>query len=219
MLHSRWPPLGGDEDVIAMLGARPRWQLVSFAAGCAERLAPVARILGSPTRVVALEAGLAAAWAAATAGGEADRDMRRTLAALDALLNEVEPAFSHLPDYLVLRLLHLVVQPLRATVDDDSVAPASVAAAEALEIRSGFDHTLEYPPRSTRRIDPRDPSEPPGSLEAEEVDSQLATLELMSSEDFDRGSAVQAVQRLSAARGKRIAAIMPEIRRRKGWTT
>jgi hypothetical protein len=208
-----------DEDIIAMLGARPRWQLVSFAAGCAERLAPVARILGSPEIVAALEAGLTAAWTAAAAGGQADNDTRRTLAAIDVLLKEVEPAFSHLPDYLVLRLLHLVAQPLRAAAGADSVAPASVAADEALEIRSAFDHTLEYPPRSTRQIDPRDPPEPPGPLEAEEVDSQLATLELMSSQDFDRGPAVQAVQRLSAARGRRIAAIMPEIRRRKSWTT
>jgi hypothetical protein len=76
------------------------------------------------------------------------------LAAIDAMLKDVEPAFSHLADYLVLRLLHLVAQPLKAAEPVYPAAPATVAGDEALEIRSGFDFTLTYPPGTTMRIDP-----------------------------------------------------------------
>jgi hypothetical protein len=52
-------------EIQAALPGRPRWQLVAFAAGCAQRLLPMAASLGEPAMAEPTQAGVALAWNAA----------------------------------------------------------------------------------------------------------------------------------------------------------
>jgi hypothetical protein len=56
-------------------------------------------------------------------------------------------------------------------------------------------------------------------VEAEELDAQLTTLQYLNRRWSERGAAVETVQRLSIERAGHIAAILPEMLRKKGWTT
>jgi hypothetical protein len=61
-LQRFWAAMNPYVEISAALPGRPRWQLVGFAAGCAQRLLPMVASLGGSSMA---EAGLALAWNAA----------------------------------------------------------------------------------------------------------------------------------------------------------
>lgn len=192
-----------------------RWELVSFAAGCAERIGPVVKSLGSEAQIEVLEAGLTVAWQAA-AGDVDESDAERALGDV-TISARTEEAFSHLPEYQAARALNLLSYSLAAAVRPDFIETAKSACAEALEMNANFDFLLTYPAGFTMKIGPHE-TPPRGPLEIGEIAAQWETLRLLLERQASKISKIEAVRSFSQERASLIAREMPHIKQREGWS-
>ena len=89
-------------EISAALPGRPRWQLVGFAAGCAQRLMPVVASLGGSSLAGAAEAGVALAWRAAE-GHDVQPEIQQAIVELTLALEDAADD-PRRPDGLWLRM-------------------------------------------------------------------------------------------------------------------
>jgi hypothetical protein len=149
-------------EIQAALPRRPRWQLVGFAAGCAQRLLPMAASLGGPAMAEPTQAGVALAWNAA-AGRTVQPELEQ---AISDLRQAMEAAHQ---DRLGLKLLaawamDLTVFALEAAATS-TLPPwgaAQAAAAGAIDLLGQVDLALAHLPLQHRVIiQPDDGEEDP----------------------------------------------------------
>jgi hypothetical protein len=205
----------GYSEIQAALPARPRWQLVAFAAGCAQRLLPMAASLGGPAMAEPTQAGVALAWNAA-AGRTVQPELEQ---AISDLRQAMEAARE---DRFGLKLLaawamDLTVFALEAAAT--STPPwgaAQAAAAGAIDLLGQVDLALAHLPLQHRVIiEPDDQEEEPhGPLQTKEIQAQQTSIALLDTQDRPDTQAIEAVRRLSKAQAAELVEVMPEFARR-----
>lgn len=199
-------------DIRAALPGHPRWQLVGFAAGCAQRLMPMAAGLGGPAVADTADAGLALAWAAAEGrgvqpelGGEIGRLMHVMEASPDVGL-----------EILATHALNLTVFALEAAAQPTPTDRAQAAGVGAIDLLGQVDFLLAGPPaRNLVFIEPDEGTEePPGPLATKEIEAQRTSIALLEMGDRPYRRAVAAVQQLSRARAAELSEVLPDFARR-----
>jgi hypothetical protein len=203
-------------EIQAALPGRPRWQLVAFAAGCAQRLVPMAASLGGPSLAQAAEVGVVLAWNAA-AGRTVQPQLEQ---AISDLRQAVEAAHQ---DRLGLKLLaawatDLTVFALEAAATS-TLPPwgaAQAAAAGAIDLLGQVDLALAHLPLQQRVIiQPDDGEEDPhGPLQTKEIQAQQTSIALLDMGDRPDTQAIEAVRQRSKARAAELVEVMPEFARR-----
>jgi hypothetical protein len=203
-------------DIRAALPGRPRWQLVGFAAGCAERLAPMAAHLGGSAMVEAAEAGGNLAWAAA-GGHAATAEVERMATELLQLLDATPEDRLGLSMYAV-EALHITVRALQTASTSTPTHEAQAANQVAIDLLGQVDFLLTHNPLDEELLIQRDedPELPPGPLESGEIEAQWRSIALLDKADRPDPQAIEAVQRLSTVRAAELANVMPQFEAR--WT-
>jgi hypothetical protein len=203
-------------DIRAALPGRPRWQLVGFAAGCAERLAPMAAHLGGSAMAEAAEAGGNLAWAAAGAHA-AKAEVEQMITELLRLLDAMPEDQLGLSTYAV-EALHITVLALKTASTSTPTHEAQGANQVAIDLLGQVDFLLAHNPLSDELLIQRDgdPELPPGRLESGEIEAQWESIALLETTGPPDLQAIKAVRRLSTVRATELAKIMPQFEAR--WT-
>jgi hypothetical protein len=202
------------EEIAAELRRLPGWGQTVFAAGCAERVAPVFRAFCQPDSRGVLEAGLRAVWAAAQGDG-GQRDVEQAAAAV-AALPEADEDDSNLPTYQAMKALSVLAYALETATDGGPEEAAEWASGAALDIRAEMDFILRHGADEAVVIDPANPP-PAGELESAEVSAQRESLRPIAAEDRPNQSLVASIRRLSEDMAAQLERVLPEFARRRGW--
>ena len=203
-------------DIRAALPGRPRWQLVGFAAGCAERLAPMAAHLGGSAMAEAAEAGGSLAWAAARERA-AKAEVEQVTAELLRLLDATPKDRLGLSTYAV-EALHITVLALKTTSTSTPTHEAQGANLVAIDLLGEVDSLLAHNPLDEELLIQRDgdPELPPGPLKSGEIEAQWRSIALLEKAGPPDLQAIEAVRRLSRTRATELANVMPQFKAR--WT-
>jgi len=201
-------------EIQAALPGRPRWQLVGFAAGCAQRLVPMAASLGGPSLAEAAEAGVALAWNAA-AGRTAQPQLEQAISDLMQVV-QATPEDRLGLTMLTADALDLTVFALEAAGTSTPTDRAQAAGAGAIDLVRQVDFALAHMPLQDRVIIEPDnwEEEPSGPLETKEIQAQQTSIALLDMQDRPDTQAIEAVRRLSKAQAAQLVALMPEFARR-----
>ena len=203
-------------DIRAALPGRPRWQLVGFAASCAERLAPMAAYLGGRVMAEAAEAGGNLAWAAAgqlAAKAEVEQMTTELIRMLDATPRDPLGL-----DTYTVEALHITVLALKTASTSAPTHEAQGANLVAIDLLGQVDFLLAHSPLDEELLIQRDedPELPPGPLESGEIEAQWESIALLDKKDRPDARVIEAVRRLSRTRAAELTKTMPEFARR--WT-
>lgn len=199
-------------EISAGLGGRPRWQLVAFAAGCAERIAPMAASLGGPSMARAAEVGLALAWNAAE--GRVLPEIEHVVADLLRLIGQASVDEGR-SGVLAGHALNVTVFALEAANGPTPTDRARGACSGGLDLAGEVDFTLAHSPPEGFVTMERENEEPDGPLVTQEIQAQWASVRLLDVGYRPDAQAVEAVRRLSKARAAGLARVMPEFVRRE----
>jgi hypothetical protein len=201
-------------DIRAALPGRPRWQLVGFAAGCAERLAPMAAHLRGGAMAEAADTGGNLAWAAA---GEraAKADVEQMTTELLQLLDATPDDRLGLSTYAV-EALHITVRALQSASTSTPTHEAQAANQVAIDLLGQVDFLLAHNPLDEELLIQRDedPEPPPGPLESGEIEAQRRSIALLDKVGPPDPQAIEAVRRLSTVRAAELANVMPQFEAR-----
>jgi hypothetical protein len=205
-------------EIQAALPGRPRWQLVAFTAGCAQRLLPMAAHLGGPSIAEPAQAGVALAWNAA-AGRTLQPELEQAISDLRQAM-EAAPEDRLGRKLLAAWAMDLTVFALEAAATS-TLPPwgaAQAAAAGAIDLLGQVDLALGHLPLQHRVIiEPDDGEEEPhGPLQTKEIQAQQTSIALLDMGDRPDTQAIEAVRRLSQAQAAELVEVMPEFARR--WT-
>lgn len=135
-------------EVRAALPGRPRWQLVGFAAGCAQRLLPMAARLGGSSLAERTEDGVALAWNAAQ-GRTVQPELEHAISGLMQVM-EATPEDRLGLNMMAVEALHLAVFALEAASTSTPTDRAQAAGAVAVDLVSQVE-LLEVIPEFARR--------------------------------------------------------------------
>jgi hypothetical protein len=201
-------------EVRAALPGRPRWQLVGFAAGCAQRLLPMAARLGGSSLAERAEDGVARAWNAA-AGRTVQPELEHAISGLMQVM-EATPDDRLGLNMLAVEALHLAVFALEAASTSTPTDRAQAAGAVAVDLVSQVDFALAHLPLQHPVIIETDgqEEEPPGPLATKEIQAQQASIALLDLKDRPDTQAIAAVRRLSKAQAMELLEVIPEFVRR-----
>jgi hypothetical protein len=194
-------------EISAALPGRPRWQLVAFAAGCAERIAPMAASLGGSSMAQAAQAGPALAWS--TAEEQVQPQTEHVVADLLRLI-DLASVDEGRPEVLAGFALNVTVFALEAASGPTPTDRAQAACSGGLDLAAQVDFILAHSPLEAATVMEPDEQEPPGPLQTQEMQAQWASIRLLDVGDRPDAQAVAAVRRLSKARAGELARVMPE---------
>ena len=135
-------------EVRAALPGRPRWQLVGFAAGCVQRLLPMAARLGGSSLAERTEDGVALAWNAAQ-GRTVQPELEHAISGLMQVM-EATPEDRLGLNMMAVEALHLAVFALEAASTSTPTDRAQAAGAVAVDLVSQVE-LLEVIPEFARR--------------------------------------------------------------------
>ena len=193
------------DQILAELERADAWKVRVMCASAAERTAPLFRQLGRSQSMATFEAGLAAAWSAATsrAGGQEKQAVRR--------LPEATQDDSHDPEYYAGRMLEILWRALDYA--STGRRPAAVGCVESTAgICDDIDVILTAAPGQTFRYDPKNPP-PPGPFETKELHAQAEVIELLR-EASPSSATIETVQRLARERAALYESVVPQLRDR-----
>jgi hypothetical protein len=202
-------------EVRAALPGRPRWQLVGFAAGCAQRLLPMAARLGESSLAERAEAGMALAWNA-TAGRTAQPQLEHAISDLLQVL-EATPEDRWGLNMLAVEALGLAVFALEVASTSTPTDRAQAAGAVAIDLVSQVDFALAYLPLQHPVIietDGQQEEQPPGPLAAKEIQAQHASIALLDLQDRPDTQAIAALRQRSKVQAVDLSQVIPEFARR-----
>ncbi len=202
-------------EVCAALPGRPRWQLVGFAAGCAQRLLPMAARIGGSSPPEWAEAGVALAWNA-TAGGTTQPQLEHAIRGLMQVM-EATPDDRLGLNMLAVEALHLSVFALEAASTSTPTDRAQAAGAVAIDLVSQLDFALAYLPLQHPVIietDGQQEEQPPGPLAAKEIQAQQISIALLDLQDRPDTQAIAALRQRSKAQALELSRVIPEFARR-----
>jgi hypothetical protein len=206
--------MGSYAEIRATLSARPRWQLVGFAAGCGERLLPMAASLGGASMAEAARTGLALAWEAAAGLGVSPRTR------LDQVLAELTQVVDEAPDgglgLLGAHAANVSLFAVEAAAGSSPTDRAQVACGGAMDLAGEVDATLSRRPIEESFVSTDDEERPPGQRRREEIEAQLVSLRLLDTGDRPDVRAIEAVRQLSQAQARELAQLMPEFAQLRG---
>jgi hypothetical protein len=201
-------------EIRAALPGRPRWQLVGFAAGCAQRLVPMAAHLGGPAMAEAAQAGVTLAWNAA-AGRPVQPELEHAISDLRQVM-EATPDDRLGLNMMAVEALHLSVFALEAAGTPTPTDRAQAAGAVAVDLVSQVDFALAHLPLHNPVIIETDDQqeEPPGPLATKELQAQQTSIALLDLKDRPDTQAIAAVRQLAGAQAMQLSQVIPEFVRR-----
>ncbi|HEX8858680.1 MAG TPA: hypothetical protein VGC06_06220 [Actinomycetes bacterium] len=199
-----------DIDSKFALPGRPYWQDAGVAAGCAERLLPMAASLGGRAIAAATESALALVWRTVVdpESGPGERPVIRALS--DAIRNASDEGLEELGA----RAATVTLLALHAVQGASGENWVGVARAGALDLVGEVDFELAMP--STAVTLPDQDEIAPGPLERGEIQAQRASLKLLDTGWEPDAEALEAVQRLSRRQAAELARALPAFARRRG---
>lgn len=197
---------------ISELDGRPRWQIVAFAVGCAERIAPMAVSLGGPSIAQAAEAGLALAWNAAQGRVQPEAEQ-----VISDLLGVIERASGdeRRPEALAAHALDVTVFALEAASGPTPTDRARAAGNGVLDLAGDVDFTLTHMPSDTAVILESEDEELHGPLVTREIEAQRTSIRLLDVGDPPNAEAIEGIRRLSKAQASELARVMPQYAQRR----
>jgi hypothetical protein len=201
-------------EIQAALPGRPRWQLVGFAAGCAQRLVPMVASLGRPSMAEAAQAGVALAWNAAV-GRPVQPELEQAITDLMRVM-EATPEDRLGLTMMAANALNLAMFALEAAGTSTPTDRAQAAGAGAIDLLGQVDFALASMPLHNQVIiEPDDQEEePPGPLQTKEIQAQQTSIALLDMQDQPETQAIEAVRRLSQAQAADLVEVMLEFARR-----
>ncbi len=200
--------MSGYQEIVQQLDKLPRWQLTVFSAACADRVAPVFRILASRSSVVVFNDILERVWMSTIDGAplRVSKKLRR--------LPEARAEDSKFPEYYAMQALSVLNDGVDA-IESDARAAARSACEGALNLISNVDWRLN-PPGEYRVVNPRHPP-PPGPLESQELLSQQETLtQLGSAHELD-DTILRSIRGHSSHQHDRLESAVQQLARAAGW--
>jgi hypothetical protein len=206
--------MNAGSELRAASPGRPRWQLVGFAAGCAQRLVPMAARLGGPSLAEAAEAGVALAWNVA-AGRTLQPEPEHAIRGLMQVM-EATPDDRSGRNMMAVEALNLSVFALQAAGTPTPTDRAQAAGAVAIDLASQVDFALAHLPLQHPVIIETDDrqEQPPGPLATKEIQAQQTSIALLDMQDRPDPEAIAAVWQLSKAQAMELSQVIPEFVRR-----
>ena len=201
------------EEIVSELPKLSPWARAAFAAGCAERVAPLVRHLNQPGADSTFQTALEGLYGLLT--GAPVNVARRLAVQVRDFLEENSTDDSDSPVYYSSEAIGILVYAFEALEAGDT-KPAGWASSAAMDIAGEVDNVMVEDWRTPVIIDPRN-QPPPGPLEEREVAAQRESLRLLSSAREPDAELLGSLRRLSQEASRELDARVPEFARRMGW--
>jgi hypothetical protein len=197
------------DDIRSGIQGLQGWKLAAFALGCAERIAPVFRLLALPGSVAVFDNSLEFAWMEVNGRSQVPQHIIPTILALpEAFMDD-----SNCREYYATLALGVLEHALHGVVGDNSHESTDMACCQALDIFNSLDGIATGSP--CRVADAIMPTLPMGELEASEITVQLETLRILGSISDDRERICGYLQTNSREMSRTLETILPTLIRQR----